>query len=409
MARDQDLFAYIGCWDMYKSGTGNGFGVCRYDPDTAELQLLHSALPQITVGAATLAASGDVLYCTDERATLPGYFRGGGGLIYAIEIDKRSGRLREINHQPSFGSLPSHLSLDATGEYLVVTHHTGREPVTKVCGSAAGEYRISLEYDDATTVLFPIRADGSIAAPADVHRHSGGGGPLPRQTHPQLHSVAVSPCGSLFAVCDKGNDEIVIFRIDRRTSRLEVCGGGVFKSIPGSSPRYSAFHPTHPYLFVNHETRAIVSSLRYGRDGSLELLCTASSLPDDREDNFEMKQSDLAVHPSGKFLYSLIRGINAVCVFKVREENGRIERTQTAVIEGTGPRGCAISPDGRFLLIAALTSNEVLTWSIGSDGSLEPTGNALRIANPGSITFGRRGYPQSSRTQPPAPRAYIQP
>ena len=389
MARDKDLCVYIGRWDMYQSGTGNGFGVCRYDPQTAQLQLLHSAFPQVTVGAAILAADGDVLYCTDERSTLPGHFRGGGGLIHALRIDRESGRLREINHQPSFGSLPSHLALEATGKYLVVTHHTGREPVTKIRGDAAGGYRIALEYDDATTVLFPIREDGSIASPADVHRHSGGGGPLPRQTHPQLHSVASSPCGSLFAVCDKGNDEIVIFRIDGGTRRLQVCGG--FKSLPGSSPRYSVFHPTHPYLFVNHETKAIVSSFRYGRDGSLELLCTASSLPAEREDTPEMKQSDIKIHPSGKFLYSMIRGMNAVSVFEVREEDGRIERTQTLVLEGTGPRGCAISPDGRILLIAALTSNEVLILSIGSDGSLQPTGRKLRIANPGCITFGHGG------------------
>ena len=84
---------------------------------------------------------------------------------------------------------------------------------------------------------------------------------------------------------------------------------------------------------------------------------------------------------------TLIRGINAVSVFEIEEETGEIEKIQTVTLDGTGPRGCAISPDGRFMPIAALTSKEVLVWAIGEDGKLSPTGKKISQPSPGNVTF----------------------
>jgi 6-phosphogluconolactonase len=388
MRESDESYAYIGCWDMYKSGAGNGFGICRYHADSGALELIKTAFPQITVGAACRDPKRNILYCTNESATLPGYFRGGGGQVYALAIDARSGELTEINHRPSYGSLPSDVAIDASSEHLIVTHHTGREPVTTIALDAAGKYRIRLCYDDATTVLFPLNPDGSIAEPCDVYKHSGAGGPLARQTHPQLHSVTRSPSGELFAVCDKGNDEIVMFRIDRPAGgAATLTGCGRAKTAPGSSPRYSAFHPTRPFLFVNHETMAQVASLGYQPDGQLQPLYLTNALPEGCEDDAEMKQSDIALHPSGRFLYSLIRGIHAVSVFSIDEATGALDRIATVTLDGQGPRGCAISPDGRFMHIAAFSSNEVLCWAIGADGMLTPTRQKLALPNPGSVVF----------------------
>jgi 6-phosphogluconolactonase len=131
----------------------------------------------------------------------------------------------------------------------------------------------------------------------------------------------------------------------------------------------------------------VICAFRYDENGHLEPLCTVSALPENCEDHLEMMQSDMKIHPSGKYLYSLIRGINAVSVFKIQEETGKIARIQTVTLDGTGPRGCAISPDGRFLHIAALTSREILVWAIGEDGKLSPTGKKISQPNPGNVTF----------------------
>jgi 6-phosphogluconolactonase len=393
MSDYEKTFVYVGnrtsspsSWET-KPTTGKGFGIFRYNTKTGELELIKSAvLDKISVGATCLDSKRNILYCVDEVMTQPGYLKGGGGLVYALAIDPETGDLTEINHQPSYGSLPAYVAVDGTGKYLIVVSHTGNAPVTKTVKDASGKYRIVIEYDDATTVLYRLNDDGSIGDPCDICKHSGNG-PGPEQSHPRIHSVMASPSGNLFAVCDKGSDQIFFFRINRETEKLQVCGGEGYKSIPGSSPRYSVFHPTRPYFYMNNETKAVIRAFRYDEDGKLEPICTVSAFPDDCEDNPTMMQSDIRIHPSGKYLYGLIRGINAVSVFEIKEKTGEIEKIQTVTLDGTGPRGCAISPDGRFILIAALKSKEVLVWAIGEDGKLSPTGKKISQPDPGNVTF----------------------
>jgi 6-phosphogluconolactonase (cycloisomerase 2 family) len=387
MASHRNTFAYVGNWDKrYQSQPRSGFGICRYDTESGEIQLVRNVLDGIIVGATCIDPRRSVLYCTHEDTTLPGNFLGGGGLVYALAINAETGDLTEINRQPSYGSLPSHVAVDSNGKFLIATNHTDKTPVTKVVMDASGKYRVTLEYDDANTVLYRLDDDGSIGDPCDVYRHTGNG-LLPRQTHPQLHSVMMSPSGNLFAVCDKGADRIYFFSINRRTEKLELCGGEGHASIPGSSPRYSVFHPTRPYFYVNHETRAVISAFRYDEEGKLIPIGVFDVLPDGCADSLAMMQSDLRIHPSGQYLYTLIRGINAVSVFRIDESTGALEKIQTATLNGTGPRGCAISPDGRFMHVAALTSKNVLVYAIGRDGRISPTGVKLSQPCPGNITF----------------------
>jgi 6-phosphogluconolactonase (cycloisomerase 2 family) len=86
-------------------------------------------------------------------------------------------------------------------------------------------------------------------------------------------------------------------------------------------------------------------------------------------------------------LYSLVRGLNVAAIFEIDENIGVIRLMETVELDGTGPRACAISPDGRFMLIAALDSKEVLVWKIRGDGSLTPTGHKITQPNPGTVTF----------------------
>ena len=54
---------------------------------------------------------------------------------------------------------------------------------------------------------------------------------------------------------------------------------------PLSESRYCVFHPTKPYLFVNHEHsgngKMMVSAFHYNEDGELELINKVDCLPKD--------------------------------------------------------------------------------------------------------------------------------
>ena len=374
-------------WETPKP-TDRGFGIYTYNSANGDLELLESGvLGNISVGATCVNAQHTVLYCTHEFMTQPDYFKGGGGLIYSLAIDQRTGELNEINHQPSYGSLPSYPAIDATGRYLIVTNYTGGTPITKPVKDPPGNYRIVVEYDVAAVVLFRLDADGSITDPCDMFERTGSG-PGPEQTHSRFHSVMRSPLANLFLVCDWGSDRIYMFRINAQSAKLEVCGDGPYQSIPGSKPRYSAFHPTQPYVFVNHEGKTVISAFRYDVSGHLRFLGATGVLPSRATPDPTAAQSDIRIHPSGQFVYTVIRGEKSfVSVLSVGPSTGELSLLQTYELEGGGPRGCAVSPDGRFLYVALTSIHKVVQLAIGADGKLSSTGKSFSQPNPGNITF----------------------
>ena len=388
MGDSKKNFVCVGNWRAKDPGQ-NGFGIYRYGEADGSLTYVKTVLSDIYVGATYIDPRTNILYCTDEQPNLPGQV-GGGGQVIAVKLDPQSGDMTEINRLPSYGAMPSYVAATPCSKYIVVCHHANETPITKTVKDVFGKYHIVTEYDETSTVLFPLREDGSIGEPCDMYKHTGSG-LLHVQTNPHVHSVVMSPSGELFAECDKGTDRILFFRIDREKGKLILCND--YKSVPGSSPRYSCFHPTLPFWYMNNETMQIVRGFRYKETGELEHICTIDALPDGYEDDptkgkYERPwQSDIRIHPSGKYIYTLFRNINAVSVLAVDQASGALAKIQSVDIEGDGPRGCAISPDGRFMLIAALNSGEVLTWAIGEDGRISPTGMKAKEPSPGNVTF----------------------
>lgn len=393
MTQARECFVYVGnfrmrpqTWGMPQP-SGFGIGICRFNLDTGELTPIKIVHDHITAGNALLDAKRQVIYFGHEDMTLPDRPYGGGGQVFAFSIDVQTGDLREINHQPSYGALPVCLAEDPTGQFLIVPHHTGSFPITKVKKEASGRYVTVSEYDDATVVMFPLRPDGAIDDPCDIYIQTGNGGPLKQQTHPHLHSISMSPSGHLFVVGDKGNDQILMFRLDHAGKKLVLCGGKPVATLAGGSIRCLVFHPKQNLLFANFETKSVVASFRYDDEGRVEPLAVESALPEGVEDNLTMMQSDIKVHPSGKILYSMVRGITSISVFAIDEATGGLKRIQTFALEGKNPRSCTISPDGRFLLVAMILSAEVLVLSIAEDGTLSSTGHKAAQPHPANITF----------------------
>ena len=382
-------FVYIGNWRA-KLPDQNGFGIYKYNEATAKLTYLKHAINDVCVGAVYLNLKTNTLYCANEQTNLPGRV-GGGGQILAVRLDPENGDMTEISRQPSYGVNPTYIALDFSGRYMIVTHHASYAPITKIARDPYGKYNIHTEFDDTTSVLFRLREDGSVGDPCDVWKHIGHGPLMDTQANPHIHSVMRSPIGELFAECDKGSDRIYFFKIDYETERLGLVND--YQSIPGSSPRHSCFHPTLQYWYMNNEALTVLRAFHYSDDGRLDHICTVDTLPDGYRDDSSLdnrrqpRQSDIKIHPSGKYLYTLIRGINCISAFAIDQSTGGLEKIQTVELDGIGPRSCTFSPDCRFLLIAASDSGEILIWSINPDGTISLTNTKVNQPSPGIITF----------------------
>lgn len=261
----------------------------------------------MTVGGTYYDKKRGVLYAVDEIEKLPGCVAG-GGRVYAFQVDRETGMLTELNHQPSFGVRPSYVTTDAEGKYLVCTNHSGKNPVTKAFRGLDGKYHLTALYDDANTVLFTLNEDGSIGDAVDMYLHTE----LGKQSNPHPHCVVRSPSGKLFLVNDKGGDCIYVYAIEN--GRLILKNGAAVKAEFGSAPRYGVFHPSLPYYFMNTESAAYLAAYRYDEEGRLDRINTAAIVPKSVDAGTvkagpgTYQSSDLRISPDGKYLYNLVRG-----------------------------------------------------------------------------------------------------
>ncbi len=375
-----EVHLVVGSFAMPDGPDGDGLRVFALDRRSGTLEPTWSGSPRLNVGG--VAIRDDVLYVTDEvdTAARAGLSDGGGGRIYAFRIDRQGGRLAEIAHGPSFGTQPAGIAIDPCSASAVVVHFTSRDAVTRITGDRRSGFGVEIVLEDATTVLFPLEPDGSLGAPVDIDvRPPGPDGAA------CLHSVTPAPDGSCFVVCDMARDVVRTIGIDRAESAFVALAE---RSAPeGSGPRYAVFHPTLPVFAVNHEYLPIVQTFSWTSDGAFHLLGTVDVLPTGTPARADALQSDLRVHPSGRWLYTLVRGHEVLSVLALDERTGVATLQQTVAVDGVGLKGCAVSPDGRQLFVAASRSDAVIRFAIADDGTVGAELDRTAVPSPGVLAF----------------------
>lgn len=78
-----------------------------------------------------------------------------------------------------------------------------------------------------------------------------------------------------------------------------------------------------------------------------------------------------------------------ISVFEVDEKTGGLTRIQSLELRDAGPRGCAFSPDEKYLFLANLEVGNISALAIGDDGRLSYDGVKLNQPFPGTVTFVR--------------------
>lgn len=369
-------YALVGHCKM-APGLKLGVGVYRYDPATAGMTHVGDFVQKLKVGAQCYHPEHNRLYVVNEFWNLEGQ-TGGGGQVASLRLDKTTGQLEQTSLRRTYATNPSYVAVDKTGRYLLVSHHCTDRFATRMVKTENG-YETQVFYDLATLLLFRLEENGDIGPIVDVFQvegHDRKG----EHTFPHLHCVVPDPSKSYYIVCDKGLDKIYSFRIDYERERLVKCWEVDGK--PGSEPRYCNFHPTKPIFYSNCESSVDVNAYELDlATGKFCQLASCESLPQAAG----ASPSDVVVHPSGKFLYTSLRGINQISVLEIVEEGGHLVRRQTVSSGGENPRGLCVSPDGRFLLAANMDSGRIQTFAIGEDGLLTATGQTVTGGFPGNV------------------------
>ena len=286
---------------------------------------------------------------------------------------------------------------------MTVCHCADPFHVTRIVRGADGEFHNKVLFDDTGLVLFNINADGSIGGVADVAVTRGSEGKsehASRKVDPvsghiqlvrvlsRLHSVVASPDGELMVVCDKGMDKVYTYKVDREAGRLEHKFTWEAPEI-ACFPRYSAFHPDKPLVYVDNENSASVNTFRYdSATGALERLQFTYLLREDPGliDGKPAGCQDIQMHPNGRMLYCSISGMNMIVACAL-DADGMPTPVQWLSCRGNFPRGLQLSPDNRFLLCGNMCSGDVTVYAVDGDGILTDTLRTIEAVSPSAIRF----------------------
>jgi 6-phosphogluconolactonase len=212
-----------------------------------------------------------------------------------------------------------------------------------------------------------------------------------RQEGPHAHWIAPSPDNHFALAADLGLDEVLIYRFNAAKGTLAPSNSPYVKLNPGAGPRHIAFHPNGKFAYVLAEMEDSVTTFAYkASNGSLSPLQTVSALSTLRKDYKGPKEAaEIAVHPSGKFLYVSNRGgIDTISAFSIDPAKGTLNLKNEYPTMGKTPRNFAIDPTGKFLLAANQESNNIVTFRIdAATGALTPTGDVAEAPAPVCITF----------------------
>lgn len=352
-----------------QQGADLGISVYGVEEETGKLVFLEKFPLHTVTNVSFLDRERSLLYVTAEEPDAQKK-RAAGDRIVVLNVDRESGKIQaQLDVKPTLSPNPVYVTLDHEKKHMIVANHTTHNAIFKVEKDYNGEWRTRAVYDDATVVLYSLNQDGTINRVEDVAKQEGSG-PLRTQTHAHPHSVEISPSGKLLAVCDKGADKVFLYRIEDNQLKL---AGEPYSSQPGDEPRFCAFHPTEPYLYANHEGNLGLDVLHYSEEGTLQLVQTVNAEPEglERCSGQIYEHQGIAMHPSGEYLYSVARGVDAMAAFRIDCTTGMLELMQLMPMNGAWPRCCQLTPDGNWLAAGTRDGGDLILYRVTETGVLE--------------------------------------
>jgi len=75
-------------------------------------------------------------------------------------------------------------------------------------------------------------------------------------------------------------------------------------------------------------------------------------------------------------------------MYSINQSTGELSLIGYQAVGGTNPRGFAIDPSGKFLLVACQDNSKIITFKINSsNGRLVTTGIQITVPNPVCLKF----------------------
>jgi 6-phosphogluconolactonase len=236
-----------------------------------------------------------------------------------------------------------------------------------------GRHVVVANYTSGSVTAYPIQTNGQLGVATAHIQHPG--------TSPHAHCTTFDASNHFAFVCDLGLDQVRAYVFNPAAGTLDTNSTVITPFTTGAGPRHMTFDLQYQRAYVICEVNSTIVAFNYNpTNGLLTPFQTNSTLPAGYTS--ANSAAEIAVHPSGKFLYGSNRGHNSVVAFAINPTNGSLTLVQHQAT-GNIPRHFAIDPTGAFCIVANQNSNNILLYSINPQtGQLTATGQSLTVSKP---------------------------
>ena len=322
--------AYVG---TYTHGTSKGIQV--YDVNLEEGTLTERSEVEVSNASYTaVSKNGKYLYSIEDEGV-------------AVFKRDHNGDLARINSVDIDGMRGCFLATDVDGKYLYV----------------AG-------YHDGKVTVVHTHKDGRLGSVMDGVFHTGLGSVAERNFRPHVNCVRPTPDNKYLCAVDNGIDQIKVYRINKRTDKLELVD--IVRCPRESGPRIIRFSADGRFAYVLFELSQSISTLAKKEDGGVS----------------HNAASGLALAPDGRHLFCTTAGENTVGMFEVNSETGLLERRFVLPVSGDYPKDLVIFPDNQHIAVANHSSNSITTFKVDYEKNIiMMKGKPRKIETPNCINI----------------------
>jgi 6-phosphogluconolactonase len=237
-----------------------------------------------------------------------------------------------------------------------------------------GEGKNLLVANADNVAVVPVESDGRLGTAAVAANGA------------QIQGVVLDAASRFAFVCDGGTDKILGYRYDVAKGTLALLPASVSVKA-GTGPRHLVFRPDGKFAYLASERASTATVFAYdAAAGVLKETQTVSTLPEYFDG--PNTAAEVAVHPTGKYLYVSNRGHNSVVLFRIDPEAGTLTYVEEQGTGGRTPRHFGIEPGAKHLAIANQDSDTVLASRIDAgNGRLKPSGVFASAPSPACVKF----------------------
>ena len=355
-AQDKNLMMYIGTYT--EGGNSKGIYTYHFNQENGIFELLSSATAA-NPSFVTLSPDGKHLYAVSE-------YNDGRQGAYSFDVSEDKVQLSNPVFLPTAPKK--------------VLPRAGADPCHIVSDS---KYVITANYTGGDISVFSLDAAGRLQT--EVQHISFVGKTPERVAH--IHCIIPTPDKKYILATDLGNNRVYRFHYNNKThknSEVLTAQRVAYEVSDGQGPRHLTFSKDGRFAYLINELGGECVVLSYCK-GKLKEVQRIMA-----DEGGGRGSADIHISPDGRFLYTSHRlKKDGIAIFAIDPEKGTLTKIGYQHT-GIHPRNFAITPNGKYLLVACRDDNKIQVFERNeATGELTETAQGIEVDKPTCIVFGK--------------------